>query len=208
MYKNEKFWNRIANYYANAPIKDQQLFEKTVADIQKHLLEDDFLLDYGCGTGTYSIAIADSVSQIEAIDFSSSMIDIATQRGEEAEKCNIRFEYLSLFDERLQEGSFDVVLAFNVFHLQKDLGRVLQRVYQLLKPGGRLISKTVCAGKYLKPFVFLFGLISKFNIVPSLNVFTPSELESLLERYQLKIIESKEHSSKDKTRFIVALKAE
>ena len=207
MFKNEKFWNRIASNYASVPIKDQLLFEKTIDDIQRYLKTDDKLLDFGCGTGTYSIAVADSVKEITAIDISSSMIDIATERGKEAGKSNIDFEYMSLFDERLNASSYAVVLAFNVFHLQEDLDMVLQRIYQLLKPQGRLICKSVCMGRPFKLVAPLINFFSQFNILPRINAFTHVELEALMKKYNLKLIESKDHAVDEKTRFIVAEKA-
>lgn len=207
MFKNEKFWNRIASHYASEPIKDQLLFEKTIADIQRYLKTDDKLLDFGCGTGTYSIAIADKVNRVAAIDFSSSMIDFARERGKEAGKSNIDFEYMSLFDERLNASSYDVVLAFNVFHLQEDLDMVLQRIFQLLSPQGRLICKSVCMGRPFKLVAPLINFFSQFNILPRINAFTHIELEALMKKHNLKVIESKDHAVDEKTRFIVAEKA-
>lgn len=206
MFKNEKFWNRIASHYASVPIKDQLLFEKTIADIQGYLKTDDKLLDFGCGTGTYSIAVADNVKTITAIDISSSMIDIATERGKEAGKSNIDFEYMSLFDERLNASSYDVVLAFNVFHLQEDLDMVLHRIYQLLSPQGRLVCKSVCMGRPFKLVAPLINFFSQLNILPRINAFTHIELEALMKKNKLKVVDSKDHSEVEKTHFIVAEK--
>ena len=206
MYKNEKFWNRIAKHYASAPIEDKNLFEKTISDVQAYLKIDDKLLDFGCGTGTYSIAIADNVKTITAIDFSKSMIDIARSRGDEADKHNIDFMYMSLFDEYLKGGDYDVVLTFNVFHLQEDLDKVIQRIYQLLKPQGRLFCKSVCMGRSFKLVTPIINFLSRFNILPRINAFTHKELEASLEKHHLKVVESKDHAAEEKTRFIVAEK--
>jgi len=210
MYKYEKFWNRIANTYAKAPIKDQHTFNQTIDDIKKHLMTNDKVLDYGCGTGTYSIAIGDNVKSIHAIDFSSKMVCIATGRAKDSNKTNIRFEHMTVFDDRLQPGSFDVVLAFNILHLQQNLDETLHRINELLKPGGRLISKTVCLGEKSALFSYLIFYvikpISKLGILPHIISFTFAELEASINKHQMQIIETKELPADTPTCFVVATK--
>jgi 2-polyprenyl-3-methyl-5-hydroxy-6-metoxy-1,4-benzoquinol methylase len=60
-----------------------------------------------------------------------------------------------IFDSKLQPESYSVILAFNILHLKQDVDKVLDRIKELLAPGGLLISKTVCAGE-------------KFSLVPIL----------------------------------------
>ncbi|NEW06798.1 methyltransferase domain-containing protein [Paenibacillus sp. SYP-B3998] len=57
---------------------------------------------------------------------------------------NINYAHSTIFDERYKKGSFDVILVFHVLHLLEDEHIVLQRINELLKPGGLLISATPC----------------------------------------------------------------
>jgi 2-polyprenyl-3-methyl-5-hydroxy-6-metoxy-1,4-benzoquinol methylase len=53
----------------------------------------------------------------------------------------------TIFDTRLKEETFDVILAFGILHLLKDFPKAIRRINELLKPGGWFISSTACMGK-------------------------------------------------------------
>lgn len=62
-----------------------------------------------------------------------------------AECCaSIAFEVARADAADWPDGTFDVVLGFNVLHLVAVRDAVLQNVCRLLKPGGLFISKTPC----------------------------------------------------------------
>ena len=103
MYKYQRFWDRIANRYANTPIKDKTAFNNMMEDIRKHLRESDNVFDFGCGTGTYSIAIADKVKSIHATDISEKMLSIARKRASGHGIDNINFEQLEISREYLHQ---------------------------------------------------------------------------------------------------------
>ncbi len=206
MYKYQRFWDRIANIYAKAPIKDQQAFNNMVENIRKHVKESDTVFDFGCGTGTYSIAIADKVKSIHATDISEKMLSIADKRASHQGIGNINFEHLGIFDTKLQPESYSVVLAFNILHLQQDLNKALHRINELLVPGGLLISKTVCAGEIFSLVTFLMKPFSKLHILPHINSFSFAELQTLISQNQLKILETTKNYKGSTEYFIVAQK--
>ena len=206
MYKYQGFWDRIAKRYAKTPIKDQQAFNNMVENIRKHVKESDTVIDFGCGTGTYSIAIADKVKSIHATDISEKMLSIASERTRSRDIGNINFEHIGIFDTKLQPESYNVVLAFNILHLQQDLNKALHRIHELLTPGGLLISKTVCAGEKLSLLVFLMKPFSKLGILPDVNCFSFSELQTSIRKNQLKILMTEENYKGSMEYFVVAQK--
>ncbi|KPJ95414.1 MAG: hypothetical protein AMJ53_02790 [Gammaproteobacteria bacterium SG8_11] len=206
MYKYQGFWDRISNTYANSPIKDQQAFDDMVQNIRQHVKESDFVFDFGCGTGTYSIAIADKVKSIHAIDISEKMLAIAGKRANNRGIGNINFEHLGIFDTKLQPESYTVVLAFSILHLQQDLNKVLHRISELLMPGGLLITKTVCGGEKLSLATFFMTPFSKLGLLPHLNCFSFAELQASISENQLKILETKANPKDSMEYFIVAQK--
>ena len=61
-------------------------------------------------------------------------------------------------------GTFDGILAFYILHLLEDSQMVIQRINELLKPGGLIISVTPCMGK--KPFLNgIFSIFSKLGFI-------------------------------------------
>ncbi|MFP3422919.1 class I SAM-dependent methyltransferase, partial [Bacillus sp. SIMBA_161] len=77
-----------------------------------------------------------------------------------------------VFDDRLKEGGFDVVLAFNLIHLLPEPEAALARVRALLAPEGTFVSKTVClAGRwYLRPVIGAMRAVGKAPYVHFLSV--------------------------------------
>lgn len=206
MYKYQGFWDRIANTYAKKPIKDQTAFDNMVKNIRKHVKESDTVLDFGCGTGTYSIAIADKVKSIHATDISEKMLAIATERAHERSIDNINFEHVGIFDTKLQPASYSVVLACNVLHLQQDLNKVLQRINELLMPGGLLISKTVCAGEKFSLVTLLMKPFSKLGILPYINCFSFAQLQASISQNELNILETLDNYEGSMEHLVVAQK--
>lgn len=177
-----------------------------IENIRKYFNKNDTVLDFGCGTWTYSIAIADKVHSIHATDISEKMLAIATERANKRGIVNIRFEQLDLFDTSLQDESYNVVLAFNILHLQQDLNQTLQKIEDLLKPGGLLISKSVCAGETCPLILFLMNPFSKLGLLPHVSCFSFFELQNSISQNQMKILESRENHKGSNEYFIVAQK--
>ncbi len=162
MIKPEKFWDKMANNYDQEEKKDEPTYMKIIEKTKKYLRISDIVLDYGCGTGLISNEIADNVKVIYAIDTSSKMVEIAKRNASERKIENIDYAHSTIFDERYKRGSFDVILAFYILHLLEDTHKVMQRINELLKPGGLIISATPCMGE--KTFLsILLSLVSKIG---------------------------------------------
>ena len=189
MDKSEEFWDKAANTYDQEEDKDEQTHNKIIERTKEYLKISDIILDYGCGTGRISNEIAGNVKMIHAIDISANMIEIAKQKADGRKIENIDYAHSTLFDERYERGSYDVILLFYILHLLEETPKVMQRINELLKPGGLIISVTPCMGE--KPFLsFLLSLVSKIGLVPSVRSFRISELENLIASGNLETIKT------------------
>jgi len=63
-------------------------------------------------------------------------IEIAKRNANECNIGNINYVQATIFDERYQKESFDVILAFRILHMLADIQAVMHRINKLLKPGG------------------------------------------------------------------------
>jgi len=144
-------------------------------------------LDFGCGTGLICNEIAAHVSIIHAIDISAKMIEIAKNKASLRKIGNIDFERTTIFDEKFKEGSFDAIIAFNLFHLLEEPQKYFQRMNQILKPGGLIISATPCMSEapVLNRVLKFFSLI---GLTPELNPFTGTEMEQLFLKASFKTL--------------------
>lgn len=136
------------------------------------------------------------------------MIDAAKRKAAERKIGNIDFTPATIFDEKHMIASFDVILALNVLHLLEDTQKVMKRMNELLKPGGFVISSTVCMGEKKTVSNILLFLLIKIGIIPSMRFFKASELEDSIANENFQIVETESINTIDlqQNYFIVAKK--
>lgn len=173
--------------------------------IKQHLKSTDTVLDFGCATGTIACFLAGHVREIYGIDISPRMIEIARQRALDRNVRNIKFSQSSLFDEGFRQNSFQMILAFSLLHLLPDIDKIIQRVYELLQPGGLFVSLTSCLGeKVLFPPLVFVG--RKIGFLPFIKCFKIIELEELITAGNFQFIENKSIDNNPLEHFIMAKK--
>jgi SAM-dependent methyltransferase len=92
-------------------------------------------LDIGCGTGRHAALLAGRFEQVDAIDLSGPMIDLARTRRP---RPNITYWQADLHDVG-GAGRYDFVLSLLTLHHVPDLHAALSHVKTLLAPGGRAV---------------------------------------------------------------------
>ena len=179
MTNQAKFWDKIAERYAKSPIADEAAYQKKLQITREYFNPDSEVLEIGCGTGSTAILHAPYVKHIRATDISAKMIAIAQRKLETEKIDNLTFEQAAIDELKIEEGSIDVVMAHSILHLVDSRDEVIAKAYRLLKPGGVLVSSTICIGdsvlRFLKP-IAVFGMFLGF--LPLVKVFTAKELES------------------------------
>ena len=205
-HKLTAFWDNQANIYdARAKIYEEN-YLKAIEKAKKHLSPNDIVLDYACGTGIITTVIAQNVAQVTAIDISSKMIEEAKQKAGKQNIRNISFIQTHLFDKTLTPQSFDVILAYNILHFIKDTKKTLQRFYELLKPGGIIITGTPCTLEELTLSGILIFLKVKLGLLPYMHYFKGSRLEKIFTASDFQIIEKEMMHHTPSNYFIAAKK--
>ena len=191
--KAEKFWDFLAPNYEAGDGDPSERGDLEI--IHKYLRPEDSVLELACGPGTLAIYLAGRVKEIHAIDISGKMIARAERKAAEQKVNNIHFAHTTIYEAGYPNNSFNVVMAFNILHLLKDAQETVQRINQLLKPGGYFISSTPCLAEK-KAFVNhllspLFIVPSRLGIIPSINLFKTKDLEDLLTHENFQMVETK-----------------
>jgi len=202
----EKFWNLISSKYAASPIQDRPAYEIKIQKIKSFLATDKVVLDIGCGTGTQCGDIAGSVKQVTGIDISRKLLAIAEQRMAERKLDNVEFLQTSLFGERFQPGSFDVVMAFHVLHFFEDIDAVFKHIHNLLKPDGLFISETACLGEKSKMTGGLLRFAGHLGLLPKINLLTTRQLEQALEKSGFSLVDKTKFSRNSDAEFTLIAK--
>ncbi len=112
----------------------------------------DRVADLGCGWGTFDFALAPRVKEVVGVDFSEKSVELCRRRLEKTDLENVRFLCADAGATGLEGGSFDLVLAADLFeHLYpEDSARVVAEAFRLLRPGGRFSVWTPHRGHLLE----------------------------------------------------------
>ena len=139
------------------------------------------------------------------------MIEIAKGKAATGGVVNVDFEQADIFDEEFENGSFDVVLAFNMLHTVPDPESVVQRTVELLKPGGLFISVTPCLGGKKSALVslqiLLVRALLKVGVIPvPIRQLKSADLDDLMDDERLQVIETEEIFKGASSYFMIAKK--
>lgn len=101
-------------------------------------LQDQHILDLGCGGGIFSHILSGAGAKIEGIDYSKAAVDFAKSRYPV-----LTFRQGSAYDlKTYSDASFDVVVMMDIIEHLSDQNKALREVHRLLKTEGRLIIST------------------------------------------------------------------
>lgn len=207
----EKMWSRFAENFENlnnyvVGKEDMVLAKNEVAKIANL----GYLLELGCGNGTYTNILEKNAKNILATDFSSEMIDVSKKRFEK--NTNIEVFQANAMELPFENETFDTVFMANLLHIVSDCDKVLQEANRVLKPNGKIIlldfttfgmrffDKLGMIYRYLKTY----GKPSKKAQNPTLS---PKKMNKFLEKNNFKDANSKLIGNKSKAVLAVALKA-
>ena len=136
------------NYDKIFPLNGQklELIDNTFKDLNKKRGETK-LLDVGCGTGSYALALAKKGYQLQAIDLDAEMISIAESKMKKA-RVEVDFYRLGMLNlkEKFKKASFDgIFIIGNVLvHLKKEeIKEFLSLAAELLKEDGKIFIQIV-----------------------------------------------------------------
>ena len=145
-----EFWDgRAQNYDTQVGTSYAKAYEMTADRFKQYLKPTDTVLDFACGTGIVTLAVAPVVKSVRAIDVSGEMVRRAQEKTEAQGMENVTVTQTDLFDTCLAEESFDAVLACNVLLYLENRAEVLTRIHELLRPEGMFLSATDCLGERL-----------------------------------------------------------
>lgn len=124
----------------NLAAQAQAIWPQEVGLIRRYAMPADIrILDAGCGTGEGSSRLAEEFprAQVLGVDIIEKHLDLArTRHARLADR--LRFEYRSIFDLGLPDGSFDLTVCRHVLHSIPHAERVLAELARVTRAGGRL----------------------------------------------------------------------
>lgn len=145
------------------------------------------ILDAGCGTGNFSIKLAQKGATVTGIDVSEEMLKIA------AEKTNtlnlpLAFKEMDLYNLEFPDNHFDAVFSMAAFEFIKEPIKAFKELFRVLKPKGQLLIGTINLvspwGKLYTSKEFQENTVFKyadFKTLEEMSSYYPAKLKSKKE---------------------------
>jgi 2-polyprenyl-3-methyl-5-hydroxy-6-metoxy-1,4-benzoquinol methylase len=129
----QSFDRVAADYHQLGELTGAGLIDRWLADLLP--AAGRRALDLGCGSGRHSVLLAERFEQVDAVDISLPMIEVAKARRP---RPNISYTRADLQDVA-GAGRYDFVLSALALHHVPDLHAALAHIKMLVAPGGRLV---------------------------------------------------------------------
>jgi SAM-dependent methyltransferase len=164
-------WTRLIEFYRRLVLRDHVRFVQRVITAQQARGEDVFLLDVGCGDGSFLGACAAPKSM--GMDLSEGAVRHAKARGFPA--------VLGGLDAApLQDRSSSLITRYHVLEHVYSVDDTLQTVRRLLRDGGDLVLQVPNAASYQAKL--LGGRWAGLDVPRHLLDFTPRSLRAVLQK--------------------------
>jgi ubiquinone/menaquinone biosynthesis C-methylase UbiE len=106
------------------------------------LVKGSTVADVGAGSGYMTVKMANRVGptgKVYANDIQPEMLSLLRQRLAKEKIANVETVLGTVDDPKLPAGAVDLILMVDVYHEFSEPQKMLQRMHEALKPGGRLV---------------------------------------------------------------------
>jgi SAM-dependent methyltransferase len=143
----------------------------------KYITEKDYVLEIGCGFGSFLQDLHDRNIQCSGLEFNRSAVEMAVANG-------LRVYSEAIHDHvKNNQGNYSVVCAFQVLEHISPVGDFIADCLKALKPAGKLIVSV----PNNNPFLFKFAKYHTLNVPPHhMGLWNKASLVSLPKVFPLK----------------------
>jgi ubiquinone/menaquinone biosynthesis C-methylase UbiE len=185
---NEEKWDIRAKTFDERRFNYFRFMQKRLVSLL-NLKENQRLLDLGCGTGwavRYAARLVNERGEFYGIDISSNMIEKA--KTSSADYKNVQFYQASAVRLPFDNDFFDFIIFSNSFHHYFSPDKVLNEVYRVLKPEGRIYILDVTADEFIMK---MFDKWTKKKEREHVKFYSTREFKALFAQAKLNHIASK-----------------
>jgi len=148
----ERYYDRHAGYENRRLFQDPYHmleFIVTFHYLRKYLPEMGNILDCGCGSGNYAIALVGMGYNVALVDISQRLLDIAVEKFRRTNRLSRLISAVKTSSTDLsmfEDETFDAALCFGpLYHLpnEADQVRTVEELRRVLKPSGALFVSAI-----------------------------------------------------------------
>jgi len=178
--KNEAYWGSLADSYdaiINEVIGEES--RREIYNIVFGLKDTGDTIEFGCGPGYFTRAIAVNASHVLATDLSERMLEMAKRNL--AGSKNVELKKINWENTGLPSESFDTVFTANVIQIVGSPQKALKESYRILKHGGRLfvLFYSNIGMNVFERFAFMVRFLRRFKMPPYRRMMSPDEVQKI-----------------------------
>ena len=205
---SEDYWGRFSETYDQNQeyVVGKELLNK-ITDELNQLAELGEVVEFGCGTGYFTVAIAEKSTSVLATDLSDSLLEAANARLRDHPKVTVQKE--DCLGTSLMSESCDSVFMANLIHVLASPAKALEESSRILRSGGRIVIVTFTGhGMTLWHKIKMVMRFAKTWGKPpsSTHSFSPEDVEYILRQTGFDVEQSKLIGNHTKALFVVGRK--
>lgn len=141
--KNKNYWKKQEDYTVEDyfPVLYENQKKMVLEIFLSALTKDSVVADIGCAAGEWTVQIAPHVARVDGYEYSQAMVEHAKKKWSAIE--NVSFTQADALKLSLKEQYDGVMLLGVLLYMEEadDIGRILQNVFESMKPGAILVTK-------------------------------------------------------------------
>ena len=140
------FWDLYAAVYDSLPnhYKPYKVLVDQIVDEVYMYTKKGRILDAGCGTGNFAIALAKEGFNVVGIDYADGMLRRAEKKKKKLHTENMKLLKLDLEKKlTLPNEHFDAVISIHTLYTITNYKSVLREYYRILRSNGHLVLSEV-----------------------------------------------------------------
>ncbi|HIJ85365.1 MAG: SAM-dependent methyltransferase [Magnetococcales bacterium] len=147
--------------------------------VRPHLKENDVVLDFGCGPGSFLAVASLFCQKIIGVDISQKFIDSCDSTLRELNLGNAEAQHIAPGNLPFSDHTFDAVIMVDVLHHLENIDPNLREVCRVLKPGGKML---IFEPNLLNPMMALMHALDR-NEWGLLKLGTPWRYRRVLKSF-------------------------
>lgn len=191
-----EFYKKEAKYYDNKRFNCEckNLYDKIIKEIVHDFLKDcKYVLDAGCGTGRFSIFLAQKGVKVSALDTSEEMLIITKEKAQKnGVSKRITFTQGNIESIPYSNNTFDGLCSIHVLTHFSSVEKVIHEFSRVLKKDGYIVFE-ITNGIFAKTYYKIKRTVTKKNFYFLDYYHGYRQIRDLLLRNGIEIVEYKNY---------------
>ncbi len=100
------------------------------------------VLDIGCGTGNFSMKLAQKGCKVTGVDISEDMLSVAREKAKES-GLDIEYYPVDVYDLKFKDECFDAIFSMAAFEFIKEPQKAMDEIFRVAKKGSEILIGTI-----------------------------------------------------------------